>query len=322
MLPSVPSSASYTRPATVLVLASVCCLLWGSAYPAIKQGYALFGIGPGETGTQIVFAGWRFTLAGLLLLAVTGVRRQPVLLPLRLHVGPLLLLGVTQTTLHYLFFYIGLAHTTGVKGSIMVGSTTFFSVLLAHVLYANDRLTVRRIGGCILGFAGVIGVNLTSGGLDLTLSFRGEGFVVISAFFLSASSIYGKRLSQRMDVIAMTGHQLTLGGLLLLVIGHAAGGRLQGFSPASGLLLGYLVVLSSVAFVLWSLLLKHNRVGVVAVYSFLIPVFGALLSALFLREPILELRYLAALTLVSAGIWLVNREPVVASPRPATVPPG
>lgn len=292
----------------MLLLATTSCLLWGSAYPGIKHGYTLFGIGPTDLGAQLVFAGWRFALAGLVLLVSVKARGQPVFAPLRAEPRPLLVLGLTQTTLHYLFFYIGLAHTTGVKGSIMVGSTTFFSVILAHFLYPNDRLSFRRAIGCALGFAGVIGVNLNRAGLDLEVSFLGEGFVAIAAFFLSASSIYGKRLSQRMDVIAMTGHQLTLGGLILLGAGYICGGRLSGFTVPSTILLAYLVILSSAAFVLWSVLLKHNRVGVVAVYSFLIPIFGAALSALFLGEPILEFRYLAALALVCGGIWLVNRE--------------
>ena len=56
-------------------------------------------------------------------------------------------------------------------------------------------------------------------------------------------------------------------------------------------ILGYLTLLSSVAFALWSILLKYNRVGMIAPFNFLIPVSGALLSAIFLGENILELKY-------------------------------
>jgi len=253
-------------------------------------------------------------LAGL---AATG--RQPLLAPAREHLRPLLALGLTQTTLHYLFFYIGLAHTTGVKGSIVVGSSTFFSVLLAHFLYANDKLSRRRVIGCVTGFAGVILVNLNRGGIDFDVSMRGEGFVAIAAFLLSASSIYGKRLSQRMDAVVMTGLQLTMGGLVLWATGFALGGSLHGFTAASTALLAYLILLSSVAFTLWSLLLKHNRVGTVAIYTFLIPIFGALLSAVFLGERIFDLRYLAALMLVCVGIWTVHREPTPIAGPPTTL---
>lgn len=308
----------YARRSVVLCLAIVSCLLWGSAYPAIKHGYRLFAIAPDDAGSQLVFAGVRFTLAGLVLLGgMAAMSRRPLLTPAREHLRPLLALGLTQTTLHYLFFYIGLAHTTGVKGSIVVGSSTFFSVLLAHFVYANDKLSRRRALGCITGFAGVVLVNLDRGGLNLDVSMRGEGFVAIAAFLLSASSIYGKHLSQRMDAVVMTGLQLTMGGLVLWATGFALGGSLTGFTVASAGLLSYLVLLSSAAFALWSLLLKHNRVGTVAIYTFLIPVFGALLSAIFLGERILDVRYLAALMLVCVGIWTVHREPA-----PAALPPG
>lgn len=50
----------------VCLLALVCCLLWGSAFPCIKIGYGLFGIAADDRASQILFAGLRFTLAGLL----------------------------------------------------------------------------------------------------------------------------------------------------------------------------------------------------------------------------------------------------------------
>lgn len=71
-------------------------------------------------------------------------------------------------------------------------------------------------------------------------------------------------------------------------------------------MLCYLVLLSSVAFSLWSQLLKYNKVGTIAIYNFLIPVAGTLLSALFLHENIFEWRYAIALVLVCCGIFLVN----------------
>jgi drug/metabolite transporter (DMT)-like permease len=72
-------------------------------------------------------------------------------------------------------------------------------------------------------------------------------------------------------------------------------------------LLLYLALLSSVAFAVWSLLLKHNPVGMIAAFNFLIPVFGVSLSAVFLGESMLRWSYLIALILVCAGIGLVTR---------------
>lgn len=306
---------------TLVALALLCCLLWGSSYPAIKTGYEWFGIAAQDVPTKLVFAGWRFLWAGLALLALALATRRQVW---GLGAGAarqLVVLGLAQTTLQYVFFYVGLAYTTGVKGSIMNATGTFFSVLLAHWIYHNDRLSHAKIWGCVVGFAGVMLVNLGRGTLDLDFTLLGEGFVVIAAFVLAAASIYGKQVSQRMDSMVMTGWQLALGGAALLAIGWGLGGSLTGFTWQSTLLLVYLALLSSAAFSLWSLLLKHNRVSQVTVFNFSVPVFGAVLSAIFLGEALLEWKNLLALVLVCVGIWLVTRDaPAPKESAPSATP--
>ena len=302
----------YQSRSGVFALATLCCLLWGSAYPAIKNGYALLHIGSGDIASQMLFAGWRFALAGLILLIVAAVMKKPVLTFSGRQMGQVALLGLTQTTIQYVFFYIGLAHASGVKSSIMNATGVFFSVVLAHFIYANDRLSGRKALGCLIGFLGVVVVNLGGGGaMGFDFSLLGEGFVVIAAFVLAAASIYGKHLSRAMDPMVMTGWQLLVGGLILTGVGVAGGGQLQGLDLQSGGLLLYMALLSSVAFAVWSLLLKHNPVGMIAAFNFLIPVFGVALSAIFLGESLLRWSYLAALVLVCIGIWLVTRPSTV-----------
>ena len=303
----------FSQPKVLILLATLCCLLWGSSYPAIKIGYALLGITQGDIPSKLVFAGYRFALAGLILLVLAAVAKKPVLNLNPRNAGQLMLLGFTQTAIQYVFFYIGLAYTTGVRGSILNATTTFFSVLLAHFIYKNDKISPRKAAGCLLGFAGVMVVNVGDGTLEFAFTLLGEGFIVIAAFVLSAASIYGKRVSQGMDVMVMTGYQLGFGGAVLLVAGYATGGTLREFTAGSAALLGYLAFLSAVAFTLWSLLLKYNQVGRVTVFNFLVPVFGTALSAVCLNENIMELKNLVALVLVCSGIWLVTRLPQVRS---------
>ncbi|MBA0158447.1 DMT family transporter [Pectobacterium versatile] len=291
----------------VFFIATLCCLLWGSAYPAIKNGYELFHIADNDIPGKLVFAGYRFAFAGLLLLVLAVFSGRSIGRFQRGQLVQLTTLGIFQTSLQYVFFYIGLAYTTGVKGSIMNATSTFFSVLLAHYLYQNDKLNINKLAGCILGFAGVMVVNINSNGMNVGFTLLGDGFVVIAAFILSASTIYGKRISQTMDPTVMTGYQLAIGGIILTISGYCTGGTLIIPDWKAVLMLGYLILLSSVAFSLWSQLLKYNRVGMVAPFNFLIPVSGTLLSALFLNESILEWKYFFALVLVCSGIWLVNR---------------
>lgn len=302
----------------VFALATLCCLLWGSAYPAIKNGYALLVIAPGDIASQILFAGWRFVLAGIILLGAAVAMRKPVLALDARGVRQVALLGLTQTAVQYVFFYIGLAHATGVKSSIMNATGVFFSVALAHFIYADDRLTLRKALGCLVGFLGVVIVNLGGGG-QLTFDFTilGEGFVIIAALVLAAASIYGKRVSASIDPMVMTGWQLLFGGLLLTIGGMGFGGTMEELGLLSGGLLLYLALLSSVAFAIWSLLLKYNPVGMIAAFNFLVPVFGVGLSALFLGESLMRWTNLAALVLVSIGIWLVTRSSRASRPAAA-----
>lgn len=297
----------FSRKNIVYLSAAFCCLLWGSAYPAIKSGYELFQIAADDIPGKIVFAGYRFLFAGLLLLLLAMAQHKPIARLSPRQFGQLTLLGLTQTSLQYIFFYIGLAFTTGVKGSIMNATGTFFSVLMAHFIYQNDRLSYNKTLGCILGFAGVMVVNFNSGLLDFSFSLLGDGSVVLAAFILSAASLYGKRISQTVDPTVMTGYQLALGGLALIVGGYLSGGALTFHGIASVAILGYLTLLSSVAFALWSILLKYNRVGMIAPFNFLIPVSGSVLSAIFLGENIFEWKYALALILVCSGIWWVNK---------------
>ncbi|QXB20230.1 DMT family transporter [Lelliottia amnigena] len=304
---SAPPVPVFARKNVAYACATLCCLLWGSSYSAIKSGYELFQIATDDIPSKVVFAGYRFLFAGLLLLIFALAQRKPIARLTPRQFGQLSLLGLTQTTIQYTFFYIGLAYTTGVKGSIMNATGTFFSVLLAHFIYQNDKLSYNKTIGCILGFAGVMLVNFNSGLMDFSFVWNGDGFVILAAFILSAATLYGKRISQTVDPTVMTGWQLAIGGLVLVVGGYSTGGTLEVHSIEAVAILGYLTLLSSVAFALWSVLLKVNRVSMIAPFNFVVPVAGTVLSAIFLGENILDIKYAIALVLVCSGIWWVNK---------------
>lgn len=296
------------RPLVAALLASFCALLWGSAYPAIKLGYELFGVGSDDTPAKMAFAGLRFALAGLLVFFVRTAQQGPKQ-PIRTLTGrqwvSILFLGLLQTTVHYYFFYVGVSYTTGAKSSILNASSVFFSALLAHFFYTNDKISFRKALGILLGFLAVVIVNFES---SLTLSFvlQGEGFIIIAALFHSMSSLYSKRMSKTIDPVLLTALQLFLGGAILLGLALVQGAAFPRSSFAGFGLLAYMAGLSAVAFSLWTTLLKHNKVSSITVFNFLIPVFGTLFSALILGESVLRIQYLASLPLVAVGVILVS----------------
>lgn len=289
--------------------ALLCCALWGSAFPCIKIGYQILSIAPEDTAAQILFAGCRFTLAGILTILIGSVMGRTILLPKRQSVGRIFRLSMLQTVLQYLFFYIGLANTTGVKASIIEGVNVFIAILVASLLFRQESLTWNKLVGCGVGFAGVVVIHLSGNGMDLGFCLNGEGFIFLSTIAYAFSSVYLKKYSGEENPVVLSGWQFTVGGIIMLACGMAAGGRLTQWSGAGVAMLIYLALVSAVAYTLWGILLKYNPVSKVAVFGFMNPVFGVILSAILLREgDSLGLRCMLSLVLVSIGIYIVNAQ--------------
>lgn len=288
--------------------AMLCCALWGSAFPCIKIGYQLFEIEASDTVTQILFAGCRFTLAGIFTVIFGSILARKLLYPVKEALGPVLWLSLLQTVLQYLFFYVGLAHTSGVKASIIGAVNVFVSILVASVLLRQEKLTAKKMIGCGIGFAGVVLINMS--GMNLEMSFRGEGFILLSTVAYAFSSAFLKRFSVKYNPVMLSGYQFMAGGVIMVIVGLAAGGKIQTVSGPGVLLLLYLALVSAVAYSVWGILLKYNPLSKVAVFGFMNPVFGVLLSALLLREKdqATGLISLISLALVCVGIYVVNSE--------------
>ena len=294
----------YQNTAARVFLALVCCALWGSAFPCVKIGYEMFQVE--GAGSQILFAGYRFFLAGVLTFILACVLERRLVVIRRSSLPYVFGQGILQTTVQYVCFYIGLSNTTGAKGSVINASNAFFAILVAHFLMKSEKITWQKAVGCVIGFAGVIVINLAPGGLGGGFHLAGEGLILLCSFAYGTSSVTMKLISDRESPAAITAYQLLFGGALLILIGVLAGGQVGHFTPSSTLLLIYLALLSTIAFTLWAELLKYNPVGKVTVFGFSIPVFGVALSALLLGEDIFRLQNLAALALVSLGIVVVN----------------
>ena len=219
-------------------------------------------------------------------------------------------LCLAQTVIQYVFFYVGMAHTSGVKGSIIEASNVFFAILISSLVFHYETMKVPKMAGVLLGFAGVVLINLNGEGIDSSMSLMGEGFLLLSTLSYAFSSVLIKKFSQKENPVTLSGYQFLIGGLIMAAAGVIMGGELTGFTVKSTILLIYMAMISAVAYSLWGILLKHNPVGRVAVYGFMNPVFGVILSAVILKEQnqAFTLQGLASLALVCVGIYLVNRD--------------
>ena len=140
----------------------------------------------------MLFAGIRFTLAGIITVIIYSIARRKILLPKKENIGRVLTVSCFQTVIQYIFFYVGLANTSGVKGTVASGSSAFFALLIAAILFRQEKLTLKKIVACILGFAGIVLINLN--GLDFTMNFTGDCFVIFSTISSAFSSVLIKKI--------------------------------------------------------------------------------------------------------------------------------
>lgn len=287
----------------------ICCFLWGSAFPCIKIGYRLFEIPSDSPASQILFAGVRFFIAGIMVIAAGSIGEKKLLLPTKKAVPKILSLSLFQTILQYIFFYIGLANTSGVKASVIEGTGAFICILISALVFRMEKLTPAKIIGCLIGTAGIVVINLDSS-IFSEISFMGDGFLFISIVAYSTSSVLIKRFSASENPVMLSGWQFLFGGAVMIAAGAIGGGSVGAVTAEGLLMLLYLAFISACAYSLWALLLKHNPVSKIAVFGFMNPVFGVLLSAFLLgeTEQAFRLEAVIALLLIAGGIFIVNKK--------------
>ena len=224
--------------------------------------------------------------------------------------GRVLKVSAVQTVIQYVLFYLGLAYTSGVKGTVASGTNAFFSVLIAALIFKQEKLTAKKILACAMGFLGIVVINLNgltpSGGSKELL---GVVLVILSTVAYAFSSVLIKRYSAYEDPVTISGYQFMVGGLFMALVGLVSGGSIS-FASLGGVLdLIYLAFLSAIAYSVWGILLKHNPVSRVSVFSCAIPIFGTILTMLILpgeSSAVNPVILAITLLLVSSGILLLN----------------
>ncbi len=324
-----PSKAyhPWTALPVVFAVALFCCVLWGSATPAIKIAYRLFKISDEDVASRLLLSGTRFLLAGMMTILFGSFLNKKLLLPKKESLPSIFVLSLLQTVGQYYFFFMALVHITGVRGSVINASGNFFAILIAVYIFHTEKMTLKKLTGCIVGFIGILVIlgdgsilgfltenseTLPAGSLlSGSFSLQGEGAMLAAALFYGFSGCFIKLFSKKENPVVLSGYQFMLGGAILALIGLFMGGTLHFTEPACYLNLLYMGFISAGAYTLWGILLKHNPVSRISIFGFMNPVMGVLLSALILGEnkEAFSVKGLLSLLLVVCGIIIVNRVP-------------
>lgn len=295
----------FKRQPWVTTFALTAAILWGWAYPLIKLGMTEFHISTDMTAGKMLFAGIRFCISGLIILSAAQLTGRRFALRQSSDWYYIIVFSLLNTTLHYAFFYFGLSHSEGARAAILNSMSVFSVVVLACMFFKSDRLTVRKIIGCIVGFAGILALN--TGGKDSGMfTWLGDGMIILNALCSAFASLMTRGLGKRGDVFVGTGYSLAIGGGLLILPGLALGGNLPNISIWGITILAMLICISTVGFALYNKLLTCNPVGKVAIYNSLIPVIGAITSCMCLNETF-HWKYVVAGALAAIGIYIINK---------------
>nr|MDD5837122.1 DMT family transporter [Eubacteriales bacterium] len=293
------------------VLALMCSVLWALAYPLIKLGYRELNIATDDLGSKVLFAGVRFLFAGALVLLITGAVNHTEKKISKSAWGWLLLFAIVNTSLHYLFSYIGLGYIPSARGTIIDSMGSFLLIILSCIVFSDDRMGWNKVLGCVLGFSGIVIMNVEPGKFMLeNISFLGDGMILLNAVFAAFGGVVGRIVSRKMDMTLATGISMAIGGGILCVVGLCIGvGQSWHISVVGVTIIVALTLISAISFSIYNSLIANHPISTVAIYNAFIPVFGVGFSSLILGERFM-IKYLAAGVLVALGIVAVNRKKI------------
>ncbi len=292
------------RNLNTILWAIVACLLWSTAYAAIKLGLVY--------DSPLHFAGLRFILAGLMIIPFT-VKPSVYFEMVKKHWKVVTWVLVLQTLINYTFFYYGLDMVPGALGAIIVGSQPLVTAIIASIMTKNDKLTRWKIITIIFGITGVILISAGRQALKLatTTELLGVLFILIANIGVAASNVVVSLKSKGINPFVLSSSSLFGGGLALYAVSIPIEGLSDytSFPAQYWLILLWLSFMAAVAFSIWFKLLQRPGVKVsdLNLWKFIIPVAGAVLSWLLVPGEHPDWLTVSGMIIITSSLILFHR---------------
>ena len=284
-----------------ILLALLTMLLWGSLFPMVKLGFSSYSVE--GTADILLFAGIRFTICGAVICLFSAIKDKKSYAPVKSSIVPILLSGLFAIVLHYAFTYMGLGTTDSSKTALLKQIGALIYVCISFVFIKEDRPTVQKIVGALVGFVGIIALNFTGNGFSLSI---GDIFILGASFCTVISSVISKNVLEKVAPINVTGLSQLFGGIVLLIAGIIMGGDVRFALDPSIFVMVYICLASIVSYCIWYEILKKGELSKLFIIKFAEPVFACIFGAFILGEDILKIQYLIAFILISGGICISN----------------
>lgn len=290
-----------SRPMTASAAAAltVVCLLWGINVVMMKVSTG--GFPPALT------AGLRNLVAALVYVPVLLRLGQPVF-----HRDSRVLHGAVIGLLFacdFFFMYTGLRYTNASRAVIFIYTHPVWVALGAHFLFRDDRLSWRKVFGLALALGGIATVFGTRAEELPQAYWLGDLMQVVSAMFWAATTLYIKKMSERVQMTAVhiLFYQLLFSVPVLLVLSALleSGFPIKLTSAVVLALLYQTFIVAVASYLVWYWMITVYRVTNLVVFTMLTPLFGVLAGVL-LRNEILTPWLVLGLILVLSGIYFVS----------------
>jgi drug/metabolite transporter (DMT)-like permease len=288
------------KPLDSLALATMvlCCFVWGFTNVATKLAAA--DISP------VMQSGLRSMLALLLLLVWARMRSIPLF-----GADATLKAGMVAGALfagEFLFVYAGLAHTGASRMVVFVYTAPCLTALGLHWFVPGEKLHAAQWIGIGLAFAGII-TAFGDGFVSAPGSLLGDAFGAIGGILWAATTVWIRATGlTRISAAKVLFYQLAVASLTLPIASVVMGEPgVTAFTPIAVASLVYQgAIVAFATYLAWFWLLTRYLAGRLAVFGFLTPLFGVMMGAAVLSEP-LRPAFLGSLAMVGSGIFLVNR---------------
>ncbi|MEZ4867169.1 MAG: EamA family transporter [Caldilineaceae bacterium] len=290
-------------------------LIWGSSYMFIRIGVEQ--VPP----FQLVFMRTGIAALGLTITVYARGKRLPSNWR---SINDLLFLGIVNTVFPFALITWGETHIESSLASVLQGTSALFSLVFAHFVFADERITWRKVAGLMVGFLGVVVLATRSSGetsVDTTAQMHllGQLAIVLSSCCYAIGGVYSRKaMQQRLEpIVVAAGAMLvaaTITGILAYgvapVMGGAAPLPLEQLRPnvlGSLLMLG--LVNTFVAYLIFYSLIATLGAARTSMVTYVLPVVGLLLGAIFLNEWV-DIRLILGAVMIVGSIAIVNLQPM------------
>jgi drug/metabolite transporter (DMT)-like permease len=283
-------------------LAILATWLWSTAFAGVKIGL--------QYHTPLQFAGVRFMIAGLLILVFSGHLRRFVS-EIRKNIKLVVWVSLVQIFFQYALFYSGLNLVPAALGAMIIGSSPLFIAIVAHFAFQNDKMTLLKTFSILTGVAGIAIITLGRTKVEMKgeAEMLGIGLLLLNNLVSGYANVLVSKSPSGISPITLSSSSLIIGGILLFTLSIPVEGLNTGPFPAEYYAaLGWLSFLSAAAISIWFILLRRPgvKVSVLNVWKFLIPVSGAILSWLLIKEEKPDLISIAGMSVIALSLFMLS----------------